>query len=78
MVKATRTTQCDRVLAYLKRHGTITDTEARDELHIRRLSGRIYDLKRKGIPITMHWEYGRNTYGEVVKYGVYTLAEEEH
>ena len=51
MEKKTRKNQCDRVLEYMNTHGGITDTEARDELHLNRLSGRIFDLKKLGYPI---------------------------
>lgn len=44
-------TQCDLVVEYMKRHGSITDTDARDHLHCSRLSGRIDNLKKKGYVI---------------------------
>ena len=45
-------TQEQEVFAWLVRHGTITDNEARDNLHINRLAARIYNLRhRDGYPI---------------------------
>lgn len=73
MEKKTRKNQCDRVIEYMCAHGGITDTEARDELHMNRLSGRIYDLKRLGYQIEKEWRYGKNVYGDKVKYAYYYL-----
>ena len=44
--------QNTRLLAYLKQYGSITQREAIKHLNIYRLSARIYDLKRRGEPIT--------------------------
>lgn len=40
--------QNQSVLAYLEEHGSITVMEAFTELHITRLSARIYDLRARG------------------------------
>lgn len=48
-------TQCDLVLDYMQRYGSITDAEARRELACSRLGGRIYDLKAKGVKIGKAW-----------------------
>ena len=37
-----------RVLDWLRRWGSITDTEARDKLKISRVGARIYDLRKRG------------------------------
>lgn len=72
------TNQCDRVLEWLKAHGSISDTEARDELGIRRVGARIWDLKNKRkIPIETKMETGRNRFGEKVRYGVYYLLDKD-
>lgn len=75
MEKKTRKNQCDRVLEYMNTHGGITDTEARDELHLNRLSGRIFDLKKLGYPIGKEWRYGKNVYGDKVKYAYYFVLK---
>ena len=41
-------TQNRKVLAYLEEHGSITVMEAFIELHITRLSARVYDLRARG------------------------------
>jgi hypothetical protein len=70
-----RLSQCDRVLAYIKEHGYITDNDAHDDLGVNRLSGRVYDLKDKGYDIRLEWRSGRNRYGRMVRYGAYYLGD---
>lgn len=41
-------TQCEKVVDYMKRHGSITAREAYWNLGIMRLASRISDLKRQG------------------------------
>lgn len=71
-----KVTQCERVLAWLKQYGSISDTEARDELGIRRVGARIWDLKEKGYPIITKMEKGKNRFNETVRYGVYYLVKD--
>ena len=44
-------TQVQRIIDYMQKNGSITTIQANDELRITRLSGRIYDIQAKGIPI---------------------------
>lgn len=73
----TSMSQCDRILRHLKDYGAITSLEAMQEYGILRLSGRIYDLRAKGYPITSAATEGRNRYGEKTYYVTYRL-EGEH
>lgn len=41
-------TQCEKVLDYMNRHGSITAKQAYTQLGIMRLASRISDLKRQG------------------------------
>jgi hypothetical protein len=75
MEKKTRKSQCDRVLDYMQTHNGITDSEARELLHLNRLSGRIWDLKKRDISIGTVWEAGKNVYGDNVRYVRYFLKE---
>lgn len=75
MEKKTRTNQCDRILEFMKTHNGITDNDARDYLHVNRLSGRIYDIKRRGYIISKHMETGKNVYGDNTRYARYFLEE---
>ena len=72
-----KTTQTDRVLDYLKRHGTITDTEARGELGVARLASRIDELRKGGWDIQTEMVQGQNRWGDKVRYGEYTLICDE-
>lgn len=44
--------QCDLVLAFMKRNGSITQWESMQELGCMRLASRIYDLRCRGYTIT--------------------------
>lgn len=75
-MKKVRITQCDRVLAYIRQNGFITDSDARDDLGVARLSGRVFDLKNLGYDIRMEWRTGKNRYGQKVRYGAYYLGKD--
>lgn len=76
-MKHEKKNQRERVLEYLKRYGSISDTEARDDLGIRRVGARIFELKNMGYAIVTKMEASKNRYGENVKYGRYYLVEGE-
>ncbi len=47
-----RTNNCNKILSYIKKYGSITVDEARFKLNIRRCSARIWDIRNKmNIPI---------------------------
>ena len=56
--------QTDRVLAYIRENGSISQMEAFVELGVFRLASRINDLKREGYAITGKMETVKNRYGE--------------
>lgn len=58
----TRKNQNNRILQHLLVHGTITQSQA-DDLKVRRLSARIFDLRKDGIDIVTETIYGKNEYG---------------
>lgn len=68
-------TQCERVLDYMKRFGSITAAEAVMDLGVYRLSARIADLKHDGHHIKDAMESGRNRFGEKTSYKRYSLEE---
>ena len=70
-------THCERVLEYMKQTGGITQAEAYDAFGCTRLSGRIYDLKKRGIGIRATNVAGFNRYGEPCHYARYTLESEQ-
>lgn len=68
-------TQCERVLDYMQRFGSITAAEAVMDLGVYRLSARISDLKDEGHGIRDVMETGKNRFGEKTSYKRYFLEE---
>lgn len=64
-------TQRDKVLMWLKAHGTLTVREAVTELNIMSAPKRIEELRRMGYPIRMDWVKTESG----ARYGVYRLME---
>ena len=60
----TKAKQTDRVLAYIREFGSITQLEALRDLGVFRLASRVSDLKRQGYAITGKMEAVNNRYGE--------------
>jgi len=65
-------TQCERVMEYMVRFGSISTMEAFTDLGITRLASRIHDLTRMGVPITKTMESGKNRFGETIHYMRYS------
>lgn len=57
-------TQNEKVLEYMRQHGSITALEAKDELHIMRLASRISDLKGMGYFINSERVTVKTYYGK--------------
>ena len=55
-------TQCERILDYIDRNGSITQQEA-DTLRIKRLASRICELRQRGHRIEAETISGKNEYG---------------
>ena len=70
-------TQCDRILQYMHRNGSITQDDADRDLGCKRLGARIWDLKKQGIPIEVRTETGKNRFGEPTHYARYSLGGEK-
>ena len=66
-------TQCQRLLAYIDKHGKISTMEAILELGIVNPSARISELKKGGWEIEMTMKNGLNRYKEPCRYAVYTI-----
>lgn len=72
-----KTTQCQRIIDYMTRFGSISTIEAFNDLGVARLASRIHDLNGMGYRIVDEIKTGRNRFGEKTSYKVYRLAEEE-
>lgn len=68
-------TQCEKIKAYMKAHGEITQREA-FFLGCQRLASRIHDMKRDGESIKTETRKVRNVDGTYSYIAVYSLAEE--
>ena len=72
-----KTTQCERILQYMKEFGSISTLEAFGDLGVTRLASRINDLKKMGYSITSTTASGKNRFGESTHFSVYRLEEEK-
>ena len=72
-----KTTHCNRVLNYMRLHGSITSLEAFANLGVSRLSARIKDLRDSGHSIVGNMVEVENRYGEKCHVKRYTLREGE-
>lgn len=68
--------QCTDVLRYMEDTGGITQAEAVAEFGCYRLSARIDDLKKRGIPIETNMVEKMNRYGKPVKFARYSIVKE--
>lgn len=73
---ATKKTQCEMILAYMKENGSITPAEAIAEFGCYRLASRICDLKRTH-KIKTERVYTVNRYGKRVPFARYSLEQDE-
>lgn len=68
-------TQCERIIEYIKKEGSITQLDALREFGCMRLASRISALKKAGVPIVRTFETSKNRYGEPISYARYSLEE---
>ena len=69
--------QCERILEYIQRYGSISDREAVIYLGIGRLASRICDLRKEGYDIISERVKGKNRFGETNYYARYKLGGKE-
>lgn len=67
--------QCERVLDYMNKFGSITTLEAFTDLGVARLGSRIHDLRSEGVKIKGEYVSSKNRFGEKVHYMKYTLED---
>ena len=73
-----KTSQCERIVEYMQKHGSITQLQAYTDIGCWRLASRISDLKRRGYSIRTETTRVKNRYGESVPIAKYSLAEVEN
>ena len=72
-----KSTQCEKVLAYMRQFGSITQLQALQDIGCMRLASRITDLRQQGYAIGRRMKAGKNRYGESVSFAEYYLIEED-
>ena len=71
-------TQCDKVLEYMRRYGSITQLEALRDIGCMRLASRISDLRYQGHSIGRRMKTSKNRDGDDVYFAEYYLEEDNH
>lgn len=66
-----------KILEYLKEHKTITSMEAFSLFHATRLSGIIFNLRKKGHIISSTLKDGIDNEGRYYRYSIYTYETPE-
>lgn len=72
-----RTSQCEKILDYMQKHGGITQLDAFLDIGCWRLASRISDLKKRGYAINREMIKVQNRYGESVPVAKYSLRDVE-
>lgn len=67
-------TQIDRIIEFVKAHGSITPMDAID-MGITRLAARVCEMRRKGINVVTDTAESVNRYGEKVRFARYRVSE---
>lgn len=71
-------TQCQQVLDYMRRFGSITQFEALRDIGCMRLASRISDLRGQGYAIGRRMKTMKNRYGKDVSFAEYYLEEDKY
>ena len=73
-----KATQCERIIEYMRRFGSISTLEAFNDLGVARLASRIHDLKSQGYVISSETKTTKNRFGENTSFKVYRLLEDNN
>lgn len=68
--------QCEKIVLYIQKFGSISSLEAFQDLGITRLSARIYELREEGYKFDETFETSKNRFGENVSYKRYRFQKE--
>lgn len=71
-----KSTQCVKVLEYMRQFGSITQLEALHDIGCMRLASRISDLRQQGYAIGRRIKTSKNRYGDSVSFAEYYLEED--
>lgn len=67
--------QCEKIIDYMHKHGSITQLDAYLDLGCWRLASRISDLRKRGYAIKREMVTVKNRYDEDVQVARYSLIE---
>lgn len=71
-------TQCERIVEYMQKHGSITQLQAYIDIGCIRLPSRIHDLKKRGYAIRTETVRVKKRDGGFAPIAKYSLAEGEN
>lgn len=66
--------QCQRVVDYMREHGSISQYEAIRDISVMRLASRISDIKNQGVKVNKIMVKDKNKYNEPIVYARYSLG----
>jgi len=66
--------QRDLILRYMHEFGSITDSDARDDIGCTLLAARINEITASGVKIIKTMERGKNRFGKPTHYARYRLG----
>ena len=70
-------TQCEQIVEYMRKHGSIMPKEAERHIGCMRLASRICDLRKKGYAIKVESVKVKSRSGRTTSVARYSLAEVE-
>ena len=73
-----KSSQCDKVLAYMKKYGSITPLQAQQDIGCMRLAARISDLRERGYAIGTRMKTGKSRDEGITNFAEYYLIEEDN
>lgn len=76
--KQKKPTQCEKVLDYIRRYGSITSWQTYQDLGVTQLAARIFNLKERGYKFSTERVYTKNRMEEDTHYDKYMLVENEN
>lgn len=71
-------TQCERIVEYMQKYGSITQLQAYVDIGCMRLPSRIHDLRKQGYAINVKTERVKKRDGGYAPIARYSLAEVEN
>ena len=69
-------TQCEQIIDYLHRFGSITPMEAFADLGITKLATRVSEMRKDGREFKIETVKSTNRFGKTVRYAKYSLKDD--